>query len=453
MTQIASHSSKSLLAGSTPGLLRAKARRIMSLIFGFPGAHALNALLSIVFVVVQTLIFARVLETRAFAQAIAASAIGMYLLPINQSVARANFVLLRGQAVREDDSRGLPEAAAAFHASQGLFLLVVIVAPLLMGAGDFYEYVWLAFFLASVAYSNIWYCEMQMAMLATGRAMEFELYTLVRRLVSFLVLAYLVVARDILSFSILAGVQALVFHVYFLCTAGRDAKFFAWPRGLTWPAMRLHFGRLWTSLQATFAEWITLNAPYAVFMARFGIGPGLIALDTGMKLVRINVSVTRNLCEIVLPRVSRAVFNGAGARARLEVASVLALGLAGAGVVAAAAYFVPQLTFGFLLGPNNTVPPEAGAPIALAVLASVVFATAGHLLGHTGRNVAIRIFMGVAVLTMAASSALTLFGALSVTAALWMFAASLVTIAGTGLFLLAGMLSNARQPAAKTPVS
>ena len=302
------------------------------------------------------------------------------------------------------------------------------------------------FFLLSGTYSNIWYSEMQMVMLATGRAMQFELFTLARRLLSFLVLAYLLLIRDVLSFSVLAGAQAIAFHVYFLHIVGRDSQFFNWPRGLTWAAMRAHLWRLWTSLQATFAEWLTLNAPYAVFMAHFGIGPGLIALDAGMKLVRIIVSVTRNLCEIVLPRVSRAVFSGQGSRARPEVISVLALGLCGAGVVAAAAYFFQGLTFGFLLGPNNTVPLGAGAPIAVAALSSVIFATAGHLLGHTGRNAAIRAFMGVAVVATAISSAYVLFGALPVNGALWAFAAALAVISSTGLLLLVGMLSDSRGP-------
>jgi hypothetical protein len=426
------------------GLVHARVRRASSLAFGFPGAHAFNALLSIVFVLVQTLIFSRVLDGTAFAQAIAASAIGMYLLPINQSVARANFVLLRSRMIREGSIHELPEAAAAFQASQAFFLVVVVVAPYLIGASSFYEYVWLAFFLVSGTYSNIWYSEMQMAMLATGKAMQFEVLTLVRRLVSFLILGYLFFLRDILWFSVLAGVQAVAFHVYFLRMANRDTRFFGIPRALTATAVRAHLARLWASLQATFAEWLTLNAPYAVFMAYFGIGPGLVTVDAAMKLVRIVVTATRNLCEIALPRVSRAVFSGQGSRARPEVAGVLALGACGASVIAAAAYFFQASTFGFLLGPNNTVPAGAGAPIALAVLCSVFFASAGHLLGHTGRTASIRVFMSVTVAAMAIGSALIVLGELSVQDALWAFAAALAVISGTGLLLLVRMLSDDR---------
>jgi hypothetical protein len=446
MTQVAGeHRDARPAAVRVPGGgLAAGIRRASSLAFGFPGAHAFNALLSIAFVLVQTLIFSRVLDAKAFAQAIAASAIGLYFLPINQSIARANFVVLRARTVHAETD-DVPAAAAAFQASQAFFLAIVVLAPVLIDAADLYEYVWLAFFLVSGTYSNIWYSEMQMAMLATGRAMQFELVTLVRRLLSFLILGYLLEARDILWFSVLAGAQAIVFHVYLLRIVARHAQFFSWPRGLTLPAMQAHLWRLWASLQATFAEWLTLNAPYAVFMAHFGIGPGLVALDAAMKLVRIVVSVTRNLCEIVLPRVSRAVFSGQGSGARLEVASVLVLGLCGAGVVAAAVYFFQALTFGFLLGPNNTVPDGAGAPISVAILSSVFFATAGHLLGHTGRNAAIRAFMLVALAAVALSSAWIVFGELSINGALWAMAGALGVISGTGLALLLKMLNDERQ--------
>ena len=364
----------------------------------------------------------------------------MYLLPINQSVARANFVLLRDRMVRGDSSDGLPEAAAAFQASQLFFLPVSVLAPFLLGAADPYEYGYLMFFLLSTIYSNIWYSEMQMAMLATGRAMQFELITLVRRLLAFIILAYLLYVRDILSFSILAGTQAVAFHIYLVRLVSRDSQLFGWPRGLTEAAMSAHVWRLWTSLQATLAEWVTLNAPYAVFMARFGIGPGLVALDAAMKLVRIVVSVTRNMCEIVLPHVSRAIIGGRGGNARLEVMGVLALGFSGAAVVASAAFFFQERTFGFLLGPNNTVPAGAGAPIAVAVLSAVTFAAGGHLLGHTGQQGAIRTFMFVAMLTIGISSGLTIFGALSVDGALWAYAAALGVISVAGLLLLLQMI-------------
>jgi hypothetical protein len=422
--------------------VRAVLRQAASLVLGFPGAHAFNAFLSILYIVIQTLIFSRVLDARAFAEIIAATAVALYFLPINQSIARANFVLLRARMVSEELTDGLPEAAASFQVWQAFFVIVILVAPWLIGATTPYEYAWLACFLVSATYSNIWYSEMQMTMLATGRAMQFEVITLFRRVLSFAVLAYLLLDRDILSFNIIAGGQAIVFHIYLIRVVGSDSQLFGWPRGLTWAAMRIHLGRLRTSFQATLAEWLTLNAPYMVFMARFGIGADLVAVDAAMKVVRIIVAVTRNLCEIVLPRVSRAVFNGQGSRARLEVIGVLTLGLSGAAVVSAATYFFQDRTFGFLLGPNNTVPEGAGAPIAVATLSAVTFATAGYLLGHSSCTARIRTFMRVAVLTTTFSSALTVCGAFSVKSALWCFAAALTFISGAGLLLLWGMLSD-----------
>jgi hypothetical protein len=417
-------------------------RRISALALGFPGAHAFNAVLSILFVLVQTLDFSHVLSRRDFTLTVAATAITMYLLPINQSVARANFVLLRQRAVHESRTDGLPEVAAAFQASQAFFILVVLVAPFLIGARSLYEFGWIACFMTSGTFSNIWYSEMQMTMLATNRAMKFEIVTLIRRLISFAILGYLYIIRDIFLFNILAAAQAIVFHIYLLRSVGTETQLFGLPRGLSRQAVRSHLSRLWTSLQATFAEWYTLNAPYAVFMMRFGIGPNLITVDAAMKFVRIIVSVVRNLCEIILPRVSRAVFAGEGASARRDVAVILALGLGGAGVVAATIFFFQTTTFGFLLGHNNTVPNGAGAPIGIAVLASVVFAAAGHLLGHTGRAYVVSAFMMIAVVAVTATSVFIILAKLQIIASLWAIAIALMIVSAAGGSLLIRLLQN-----------
>ena len=428
------------------GTLRAGLQSAWQRAFGFAGLHAFNAALSILFILVQTLIFSRVLDATTFAQTIAAAAISMYLSPVNQSVARANFVLLRDRAVREhvDD---LPEAAAAFQASQAFYVFVSLLAPFLVGAKTIYEYSWLSCFLVSATFSNIWYSEMQMAMMATDRARRFEIITLIRRILNFVILGYLFVARDVLWFNVLAAIQVIAFHIYLLRDVGTVSRMFGWPRGLTWVAAKAHLRRLWLSLQTTLAEWLTLNAPYAVFMARFGIGSNLVTIDAAMKLVRIIVSVTRNLCEIALPRVSHAVFTREGSKARQAVFALLAIALCAAGTVAAATFFVPDLTFGFLLGPNNTVPPGAGAPIAAGIIAAVGFATSGHLLGHTGRDSSIWIFMATSIAVTLLSSGAIVLGGLSVQASLWCMSGAMMCISAVGFVLLWQMLQDQPEPA------
>jgi len=167
--------------------------RLRRLATGFAGIHSLNAGLSILYSLVQTLVFARVLDHRTFALTILVQAIGMYLMPISQSVARANFVLLREQSVRMVDPRAprAPEAALAFNINQVLLLVVPILAPLALGLKSIGDYLSLSLFLFAATYSNIWYFEIQMSMMAVDRALEYEKVSFVRRVTTYALLGLL----------------------------------------------------------------------------------------------------------------------------------------------------------------------------------------------------------------------------------------------------------------------
>ena len=186
----------------------------------------------------------------------------------------------------------------AFYANQILLGILSVATPALLGVDGWTDYVSLACYVYLCTYTNIWVTEIQMTMLATNRALIFEHVNLIRRVLIFLTLGWLWVQRDFLVFNVAAAAQTAAFHVYGLRRIGGDSGLFSWPRGLTRAAALTHLHRLWVSMQATFAEWLVLNAPYAIFTLRFGIGPGLVAIDAVLKLVRVIVSVTRNLSEI-----------------------------------------------------------------------------------------------------------------------------------------------------------
>jgi hypothetical protein len=411
-------------------------RRVASLVVGFPGLHAINMILAIAFTLVQTLVLARVLDTRLFSQAVAATAVGLYLVPLNQSVARANFVLLRDRLVRHSEQVGVPEASAAFYGNQFILALASVGTPWLLGATTPTAYWSLAGFLFFSVYTNIWVTEMQMAMLATNRAMRFEYVNLLRRTLIFLTVGFLYLQRDFLVFTILAALQTALFHIYGLLSMAGDSRLFAWPRGLTKAASRAHLHRLWVSLQATLAEWLTFNAPYAVFTMKFGIGPGLIAIDVLLKLVRVVGSITRNLSEIALPKVSHAILSGAGPRARSSVLLVLAGAGLGAGILSLIMLVDGHLVFGFLLGPNDTVPDGAGVPAALAIVSTVGFTTGGVLIGHTGEPRMIRRLLLASVVGCGLFVAAMMMFPVTVLQGFWLFGASLAIVSVWSLLLL-----------------
>ena len=415
----------------------------MALATGFAGVHAANAGLTMFYSLAQILVFARVVDHKTFSQTVAIQAASLYLLPINQAVARANFVLLRERQVRTAATDSLPEAAAAFQASQLLLLAASFAVPPLIGAVDQRAYLTMALLLFSSAYNNIWYSEMQMTMMATSRAMRFEAVTFVRRVLNYVSLGWLFVARDFFLYNIVLAAQTVVFHLFLIWWVGRESDLFSWPRGLTVQGAGQHLKRLWVSLQATFAEWLTLNGPYAIFTARFGVGASLVSLDAVLKLLRMTVSVTRNLSEIALPRVSHAIFSREPARARLPALGVLAAGLGASAVVAGAVAFREHQTFSLLLGPNNLVPAGSGLPAAVAILSGAAFVLGSHLVGHTGHPRAIRRLMTVAVITTALFAAYVLFVSTSVVGALWAFA---ISFAATGAVALALLVNLLRKP-------
>ena len=419
-----------------PGLVR----RVWGLATGFAGVHAANAALTILYSLVQILVIARVVDHHIYQMTVAIQAASMYLLPINQAVSRANFVLLRERLVRTSRADSSPEAAAALQASQTILLLASLAIPLLIGATGPALYATMAALLFTATFNNVWYSELQMTMMAAGRAMQFEAVTFVRRLITYGVLAWLSVSRDYLGFNLVMAGVTLVFHAYLLWSVGRQTDLFRWPRGLSRPMAWQHVHRLWVSLQATFAEWLTLNGPYAVFAARFGIGPGLVALDSVLKLLRMTVLVTRNLSEIALPRVSHAIFSHQPHKARLPAAAALLAGGGASAVVAAAVAFQQQRTFDLLLGHNNVVPPGAGWPAAVAILSGAAFAVGAHLVGHSGHPRAIRRLMWTAVVSTAAFALYALVSHPSVVVGMWAFAISFGVVGVAALALLAAML-------------
>ncbi|HEY2659930.1 MAG TPA: hypothetical protein VGI79_09425 [Caulobacteraceae bacterium] len=438
-------------------------RRAWEVATGFPGVHAANAALTILFSLVQMLIIARVVDHRTYSQTVAIQIASLFLLPINQAVARANFVLLRERMVRTAQADSLPEAAAAFQVSQIVLLIASLAIPPLVGAVDLRGYATMAMLLFSFTYNNIWYSEMQMTMMATGRAMRFEAVTFARRMLNYLSLAWLSkdlfpgggahdASQDFLVFSGLLAGQTVLFHVYLLWSVGRESALFGWPRGLTRAAGWAHAQRLWVSVQATFAEWLTLNGPYMVFIALFRVGAGLVAVDAVLKLLRMTVLVTRNLSEIALPRVSHAIFSGHPEKARLPALAALTAGGGAAAVIAAAVAFKEHLTFSILLGPNNTVPPGAGWPAAVAILSGAAFAVGSLLVGHSGHPRAIRRLMSVAVVAILAFAGYALATHPTVVQALWAFALSFAAVGLTALVLLANLLRRPiRSAAAASP--
>ncbi|QUD88835.1 hypothetical protein [Phenylobacterium montanum] len=418
--------------------------RLAALLKPFPILHAGNAGVNMLYTLGQTLVFARALDARLFSQTIFVATLSLYLLPVNQAVARANFVVVRREVVGGAGARGLPQVGLAFHVSQALMLAAGVLGPLLAAPQGLQAYMALAAFSTFNTLSNLWFFELQMAMLAVERPIGFEVASLLRRIANAVTLAWLWFSHDFLAFAVLILAQAVISQAWLMRRVGRDSDLFAWPRGLSAAVLAEHLSQLWTSVQATFAEWLTLNGPYALFTLRFGVGPALIALDAGMKLLRVGLTVTRNFSEIALPSVSRAVLERRGHAAARTVAVVLALSAAPVAVLAAALVLQEHWLFSALLAKNNVMPAGAGPAFALALIAGVGFQAGSHLVGHVGRAREVRVFTVCAAISFIGLAADLLLARPNLLGALWAVAIGVAVTALAGLWTIVRTLRSAR---------
>jgi hypothetical protein len=406
---------------------------------GFAGVHGLNAGLSMGYAVVQTVVFARALDHRLFALTILIQTVSFYMLPLNQSVARANFVLLREGAVRDAQPRA-PEAAVAFNVSQALLLTVSLLAPMALAPLNAFEYATFASLMVANSASNMWYFEIQMSLMAVDRAIEYEMISFLRRFITYVLLILIFITRSLFDYSIALLLVNLGFHVYITRKMARRAGLYEWPGLVTLQGLRAHLARLWVAFQAVIAEWLTMNGPYAIFSARFGVGPGLVTIDTVLKLLRTVTSATRSLAEVTLPHVSRALLLGDTGSARLPAVFAFVGGGLGALIIGFVVAVWQKWSFGLLLGPNNVVPHAAGWPAAVTLIAGVGIATGGHFIGHVGDHRSVRVLSATAISAVGLLAAYILIQRPEIVPALWMVAACMSVISITAMTLLAKML-------------
>jgi hypothetical protein len=406
---------------------------------GFAGVHTLNAGLNLIYTLAQTMVFARVLDHRVYALTIVTQMFGFYLLPLNQSVARANFVVLRERLVRAGDHHA-PEAAVAFNINQTLMLAVSLLAPMAMGMSNSIEY--LSFFCLMIFNytTNMWYFEIQMSLMAIDRALIYETISLFRRILTCILLIFLYISKEFVVYCLIMAAINVIFHLFITRKVAKASGIFAWPTDVTALGLKHHLGRLWVSLQATLAEWLTMNGPYALFSVRFGVGAGLVSIDAMQKLLRMVLTATRTLAEVSLPRVSKAILTGERRSGRLPALFALLGGGVGALSVGAVVATWEHWSFGLLLGPNNVAPHGAGGPAALALVAGAGIATGGHFIGHSGDHRAAPLLSAAAIIAVGLLSAYVLIERPQIVGALWATAICMATISIAALALLARLL-------------
>ncbi|MBB2964907.1 hypothetical protein [Methylobacterium sp. R2-1] len=406
--------------------------RVVAFATSFAVLHAVNAIISMSFNIVQFFVLARVLEPSRFSEVILLTAISFYVLPISQAVGRANFVALRQSADEANMARAANEASAILYLHGALMLLLACAVPLMVGAGNPREAIESVLYVAVCLANNLWYYDIQPTVWALDLGKRFERVSMVRRLIMFCALPLLWITGSFLTFVVVMAAATVAFMFVLPRYLPLDARPFRFrPRlgPLRWRDARAYLGLFWPALLSSLTELVVLNSPYLLFALAFGAGPAIVAYDTVMKLTRLAMTVARNLSESALPRLSRMFFSGdkaaLGRLLGLLFGVCLAEGVCLAALMVAAGPFV----FRLLLGPNDVIPPGTQYVAACAILTGCIYQPATYFLAFNGARDLIQKMTFAAVFGLAVFAGLVLSGALGLTPALWAYTAYFAAVA------------------------
>jgi O-antigen/teichoic acid export membrane protein len=165
-----------------------------------------------------------------------------------------------------------------------------------------------------------------------------------------------------------------------------------------------------------------------VFTALYGVSTSLIALDTGLKLVRVTLTVSRVLSEASITKMTQALSSPEPSSAKRLTKMLLAAGAAFAVPFALLVMLDDRMIFSFLLGPNFVIPGGLGRPIAIAILGSIFFQISIYFIGHFGDSSEMRDTFIVSLVMSAAFAISVLIARPSLPTAMWIFVSTFVVV-------------------------
>jgi O-antigen/teichoic acid export membrane protein len=406
-------------------------------VFGFASMHACNAVLGMGHTLLQMAVLARVLPAPIYTAVVAVTAIGLYLQPVSQACARANYVALRDHIARKTGDSAPAEVTMLLYGSlvvtflAGIAMSVVVVGLAPQAKLGLYLY------LIGSLCNNLWYYDLQFALWAANVTTRFERLSLLRRLSLAATLVPLYLSGSLVVFAGLGVVVTLIFVAALILTVPDPRLLMPSNLGnLSMSGARAQMRHFGTAILSTLSELTVFNASYGVIFWAFRLGPALIAFDTVLKLSRVGLTVTRNISEILLPRQSRARSDGDRRNSlRYFVAALGGALVVNAGLALCLALF-GDLVFRLMLGPNNVLPPYAGLPTAVVQIAATVYGASSFFLAMTGHDRQIMLLTVAAALGMAGFTAAIVLIHPAILMMLWAYATFLGAIAAASIILV-----------------
>ena len=342
--------------------------------------------------VVQTFVFARILDPERFSVFILVGTLGIALWLSDIGLVKIIFVRMRAWLL------GGAQAGAAVvgHATAIviLYFLLGIVCTigcffgaLLLGAGA-YGGLELALFFLFTAITLVWFALRNIS-LAVDDFIFFEVMEVTRRVlhVGFMLATLPLIGLSLMAFLVIANLIWAALFAIMIARLSRKGALQATVAGFS-SHLRSFFrdNKKEVVSGGTYAvnEFYLYNFAYAIVPVAYGLGAPTIILDTLFKVVRGATVLYSAASDVALPRQTRA--HSEGDRRSVVLATWMAAGLASLPgiVICIALAFFSEPMFRILLGDSAVMPQAIVHLMIVLLIANLIQTVSNFLLIHTG---------------------------------------------------------------------
>ncbi len=345
---------------------------------------------ALVFGLVQTFVFARVLSPERFSIFILIGTLGITLWLVDFGLTRILFV-----RQREAFLAGRKDPVIA---GQSMAVLIAYVVAVLAGTlaciafmaaysrTPLTEATEFGLFFLFTSLNLVWFV-VRFVSIATDQFVFFESHEAIRRAGHIALMLAMLAGLPLMAFLILAN---LLWAAMFASALRRlvRAGVMAFPQDGVVKNIREFFrtNRQGAFRSAFFAagEFYIYNLPYLIVPSVYGLGAPTIILDTTFKIFRGSTIVYAAGCDVAVPKQTRAL--AASDRRGVIHATLMAAGLCclPAVTLCALLYFGGERFFALLLGPAAIMPPALNPVLIALLIANMAQTVANSLLLHTG---------------------------------------------------------------------
>lgn len=401
--------------------------------------RASTAAAAVAFGLVQTFVFARVLDAQDFSLYILVGSLGMSLWLFDLGAAKILYVRQRALYIAGDKDAGVPAQSTgvviAYAVLVALCTLVCLAVMLLTPKVPVLDAVEFALFFSFAALNLVWY-PLRNVSAAVDEFVHFEGLEAIRRIGHIVLMLAMLVGLPLAAFLVLANALWFALLAVAIKRLVDKQALLLKLRGASAALKRFwHENKRELLRSGNYAagELTVYNFPYMIVPAAFGLGAPMIILDTVFKVFRGATLIYAAGLDPVVPQQTRAY-------AARDVATLKKATLTSAILCAVPTFVLCVLLlvagdrlFALLLGNAATIPHDVTLILVVLLLANLAQNVANNLLLHLGFFREIARVATFLVIAMAAMTAIVVLAGFDITGFIAGYA--LVYVAGGVLYV------------------